>query len=95
MKRYEIIDAIEEIQGNNSKRFVGVNEAELWTREGIADFVLKLLAEKDAEIERLKALQMPEHICTTFLLFDDGENKTLSCATCGKTKKKFIANEKY
>ena len=56
MKRYEIIDAIEEIRYINNKRFVGVNEAELWTREDIADFVLKLLAEKDAEIERLKEL---------------------------------------
>ena len=54
MKRYEIIDAIEEIQDNNSKRFAGMNESELWTREDIADFVLKQLAEKDAEIERLK-----------------------------------------
>jgi len=32
MKRYEIIDAIEEIQDNNSKRFAGMNESELWTR---------------------------------------------------------------
>lgn len=52
MKRYEIIDAIEEIQDNNSRRFVGMNESELWTREDIADFVLKLLAEKDAMIEK-------------------------------------------
>ena len=44
MDRDEILDKIEDIQENvDNMNFQGSQEAELWLREGIADYVLELV----------------------------------------------------
>ena len=40
MKRYEILDKIDEIVTKNHAQFIGTNEAELFAREEIADFII-------------------------------------------------------
>ena len=45
MDRSDLMDKLEEIQNKNYNRFKGVNEADLATREDIADLFEKLLSE--------------------------------------------------
>lgn len=42
MTRKQILEKLEEIQEDNSKLFMGSNEAELHTREDIADWIHNL-----------------------------------------------------
>jgi len=45
MERYELMDKIQEIQDKNYTLFKGVNEADLATREDIADLFERLIKE--------------------------------------------------
>lgn len=40
MKRFEILQKLEDIMEDNRAQFVGTNEAELFAREEMADFML-------------------------------------------------------
>jgi hypothetical protein len=51
MKRYELIDILEEIQIKNDKLYIGQNESDLATREDIADLIITLLKE-NANVDR-------------------------------------------
>lgn len=46
MERHELIDKIQEIQDKNYNLFKGVNEADLATREEIADLFEQILKER-------------------------------------------------
>jgi hypothetical protein len=58
MTKYELIDIIEEIQDKNDKFYTGRNEADLTTREDIADLIFKILYEKDQDsIEKMSIMK--------------------------------------
>lgn len=66
MEKWKIIDDIEEIQNQvNEMGFAGSNEKELWTRDLIAEYIVKKLSLCDVSQQR-------ELLIATFKEFDLG-----------------------
>jgi len=64
MERFKLMDILEDIQIKNNKENIGSNEAELATREDIADLFFKLLAQAE-EARKPEALPILDvsHSC--------------------------------
>ena len=78
MEKWKIIDDIEEIQNQVDKMgFVGSNEKELWTRDLIADYIVKKLTIPDVVDSEAK-LVYPNTSCP-IIRYDNGESYCTKC----------------
>ena len=80
MDRDEILDKIEDIQETvDNMNFQGSQEAELWLREGVADYVLEL-------VNNLSQHLVSDSVCLHESQYQSYNSKTRiqTCDNCGE-----------